>query len=354
MIRFLDDDFSPRFKNGVETAALIIAGASVAASAVGTAINAKSVKSTNETQKDLMREQLNWQEGQIDKANEFNTPVNQRDRLEQAGLNPYMMLNGGNAGISETATGTSIPQLQAPQLGNIGSDIAGFGHALQDYRYNEAKIDQVNTDNRLKAIDLRYHNTEKLLQLREQRQKIAGMKLDTDEKRKQLSLLDEQIYEYQMQNGFLGDFLKSRNDRQRNEANVAYQTAEGIRYDNMAKEVASRYAESIEQAKLNQINAAAADAYSSAYEHGQRSKTEIEKRVNMAVERVGLHLSNEEKRTANKYLDEQIRLGMKSMSKHIRQQGSDYWNPFRYVGQVLGGSAAAAISPLTKAKVGVP
>lgn len=45
--------------------------------------------------------------------NIWNSALNQRKRLEEAGLNPYMMLDGGNAG---TASSSSSPQASAPSV----------------------------------------------------------------------------------------------------------------------------------------------------------------------------------------------------------------------------------------------
>ena len=39
-----------------------------------------------------------WQE-----QKEYNSAVAQRKRLEEAGLNPYLMMDGGNAGVMQSA-----------------------------------------------------------------------------------------------------------------------------------------------------------------------------------------------------------------------------------------------------------
>lgn len=50
------------------------------------------------------------------KQNEYNDPSAQRARLEAAGLNPYMMMNGGSAGVAGSVSGTqgSVPSGSAP------------------------------------------------------------------------------------------------------------------------------------------------------------------------------------------------------------------------------------------------
>ena len=52
------------------------------------------------------------------KTNEYNSATNQRARLEEAGLNPYMMMNGGNAGEAGSVTAPGTPQGAMP--GAIG------------------------------------------------------------------------------------------------------------------------------------------------------------------------------------------------------------------------------------------
>lgn len=48
------------------------------------------------------------------KTNEYNSATNQRARLEEAGLNPYMMMNGGNAGEAGSVSAPSTPQGAMP------------------------------------------------------------------------------------------------------------------------------------------------------------------------------------------------------------------------------------------------
>lgn len=48
------------------------------------------------------------------KTNEYNSATNQRARLEEAGLNPYMMMNGGDAGEAGSVTAPSTPQGAMP------------------------------------------------------------------------------------------------------------------------------------------------------------------------------------------------------------------------------------------------
>lgn len=59
------------------------------------------------------QERIAAQEYQTDmwnKENAYNTASAQRQRLEAAGLNPYMMLNGGSAGVASSASASPMAQ----------------------------------------------------------------------------------------------------------------------------------------------------------------------------------------------------------------------------------------------------
>lgn len=78
------------------------------------------------------------------KTNEYNDPSAQRARLEAAGLNPYMMMNGGSAGVAGSVSGTqgSAPSAGSPSAQGVQPPTAtpysadysgvmqGLGHAI--------------------------------------------------------------------------------------------------------------------------------------------------------------------------------------------------------------------------------
>lgn len=61
--------------------------------------------------------QYGYTKSLIDYENEYNLPVNQRARLEEAGYNPNLALNGVNV---QSATG-SAPQVKPTQLDLLGA-----------------------------------------------------------------------------------------------------------------------------------------------------------------------------------------------------------------------------------------
>ena len=67
--------------------------------------------------KELQQIQNDFQSDMWNKTNEYNSPAAQRERLQQAGLNPYMMLSGGSAGTATAMNGSSV---SAPAAGSVG------------------------------------------------------------------------------------------------------------------------------------------------------------------------------------------------------------------------------------------
>lgn len=49
----------------------------------------------------------NYQTAMWNKSNDYNSALSQRQRLEAAGLNPYLMMNGGSAGTAQSVQGSA-------------------------------------------------------------------------------------------------------------------------------------------------------------------------------------------------------------------------------------------------------
>ena len=108
-----------------------------AVSAIG---NAVSTNKTNKTNMAInqMNNDFNAAEAEkarqfqldmFNKTNEYNSASAQRSRLEEAGLNPYLMMNGGSSGIAQSS-GSSAPASASPPLSMQKQDFSGLGNAL--------------------------------------------------------------------------------------------------------------------------------------------------------------------------------------------------------------------------------
>lgn len=67
------------------------------------------------------------------KTNEYNSAVNQRARLEEAGLNPYLMMDGGDAGSAQSVSGVNPPSGVNPSVPmSPGQEIMAGVSSVQD------------------------------------------------------------------------------------------------------------------------------------------------------------------------------------------------------------------------------
>lgn len=73
------------------------------------------------------------------RENAYNTASAQRQRLEEAGLNPYVMMNGGSAGVASGGSGSTAAALaasaapqQAARLQAPNLDMSGVQYALHN------------------------------------------------------------------------------------------------------------------------------------------------------------------------------------------------------------------------------
>lgn len=132
-------------------AAAISAGASI----IGGALGASGQSSANKTNIQLQREQNAWNEKQAEKANQwnleqwerenlYNSPVQQMQRLEQAGLNPNLMYGQGSTG-SAGSLRSEMPSSVAPARVNsslqfLGNSLAPAISMYQDLQNKQAQL----------------------------------------------------------------------------------------------------------------------------------------------------------------------------------------------------------------------
>lgn len=115
---------------------------------------------------DLVENQQQFQTDMWNKNNEYNSASAQRERLEAAGLNPYLMMNGGSAGTAQTMSGSAgaAPSGGAPSAQGVTSPTAtpysadysgitaGLGRAIDvlssmpDRKVKEAQADNLRIE----------------------------------------------------------------------------------------------------------------------------------------------------------------------------------------------------------------
>mgnify|MGYP007010346625 FL=1 len=94
-------------------------------------MNYKINQMNNQFNERMAIQQRNWQENMWNKENAYNTASAQRQRLEEAGLNPYLMMNGGSAGVAQSAgSGASASSSGSAVMQPFQADYSGIGSSI--------------------------------------------------------------------------------------------------------------------------------------------------------------------------------------------------------------------------------
>lgn len=129
----------------------------------------KSQKDTNQTNMQIAQMNNEWSERMMEKQhaydvemwnknNAYNTPQSQRERYEAAGLNPAMMMQGGNSGIAQGGSSVGMPSPTTPNIQPLRYE--GFANAISNtiqqsmmIAKNNAEIDAIGqTQDRENAL----------------------------------------------------------------------------------------------------------------------------------------------------------------------------------------------------------
>lgn len=110
------------------------------------AFSDKQLDKQNAFNESMMDKSNQFQLDMWNRNNEYNSPTAQRERLQEAGLNPYMMMNGGSAGTAQFSGGTSAssgssstpsalgvspPTASPVSVSPVMGDVTGMSNALQ-------------------------------------------------------------------------------------------------------------------------------------------------------------------------------------------------------------------------------
>lgn len=94
-------------------------------------MNYKINQLNNQFNERMAMQQRDFQESMWNKENEYNTASAQRQRLEEAGLNPYLMMNGGSAGTAQSAgPGASASSAGAAAMQPFQADYSDIPQAI--------------------------------------------------------------------------------------------------------------------------------------------------------------------------------------------------------------------------------
>uniref|UniRef100_A0AAU8ATJ6 DNA pilot protein n=1 Tax=Dulem virus 257 TaxID=3145734 RepID=A0AAU8ATJ6_9VIRU len=108
-------------------------------------MNYKINQMNNQFNERMAMQQRDFQENMWNKENEYNTASAQRQRLEEAGLNPYLMMNGGSAGTAQSVgTGASASSAGSAVMQPFQADYSGVQQAIGSVFQSQVQQAQVS------------------------------------------------------------------------------------------------------------------------------------------------------------------------------------------------------------------
>lgn len=258
------------------------------ASAIGNAV------STNKTNKanmaiNQMNNEFNAAEAekarqfQLDmwnKTNEYNSAFAQRGRLEEAGLNPYLMMNGGNAGTAQSS-GSSSPASASPPLSMQRQDFSGLSNTLSSALQiaNQTKVSNASVQSLQSQKSLYDAQANSILS------NVDWWKLGPEYKK------------WSQMTGLARAGLQFQTDRQnlRNmtwSGNLIQAQRIGLLLDNKSKGIVNKYLDEGQRLQLDLMASQYYDSMASGHLKYQQAKSEITKRILMSAEANGYKINN--------------------------------------------------------------
>ena len=260
-----------------------------AVSAIG---NAASTNSTNRANMRInqMNNEFNAAEAEKSRQfqldmwnleNQYNSASAQRARLESAGLNPYLMMNGGNAGVAGSV-GSSSPASAAPPLSMQRQDFSGLSNTLSSALQIANQTKEANAN--VQALQ-----SQKSLQDAQANSILSNI---------DWWKLGPEYREWSQMTGLIRAGLQFQTDRQnlRNlnwSGNLIQAQRIGVLLDNKSKSVVNKYLDESQRLQLDIMASQYYDSMASGHLKYQQALSEITKRLVMAAEANGLRISND-------------------------------------------------------------
>ena len=189
-------------------------------------INEESMRMAQQMQQN----QNEFTEKMWNKTNEYNSPFNQAKLLRQAGLNPAMVYNNGDAGAtSVTGASGSVPSslpMQAYQANFSGVTDALSGYFQRQYEKETAGVQRANR--RMMEYQSDYYPAMLNVQIADSISRLQGSNLDNRQKK---ILIDQLLSDLKVSQAT----EKYRISQSKEAANIAFETASGLNIDNFYK-----------------------------------------------------------------------------------------------------------------------
>lgn len=258
------------------------------ASAVG---NAVSTNKTNKTNMAINQMNNEFNAAEAEKArqfqldmwnreNDYNTASSQRQRLSQAGLNPYLMMNGGNAGVASSA-GSTAPATAAPPLSMQRQDFSGLSNSLST---------ALQIANQTKETNARVQNLQGQKSLFDAQANQTLTNIDWYK-------LGPEYKKWSRETGLMRAGLQFQTDRQqlRNmewSNNLVKALHVGQLLDNHSKTILNKYLDEGQRLQLNLLASSYYDQMAAGHLKYQQAVTELSKRLMYDAQASGYRISN--------------------------------------------------------------
>lgn len=269
------------------------------ASSIGDAV---STNKTNKTNMAINRMNNEFNAAEAEKArqfqlemwnrtNEYNSASSQRSRLEEAGLNPYLMMNGGSAGTAQSS-GSSVPASASAPLSMRRQDFSGLGNALSSALQIANQTKETNAG----------------VQALQSQKSLYDAQANSILSNVDWWKLGPEYRKWSQMTGLARAGLQFQTDRQnlRNmtwSGNLIQAQRIGTLLDNESKSVVNRYLDEGQRLQLDLMASQYYDSMASGHLRYQQARSEIARRIVMSAEAKGLRISNNiAERTAEGYI----------------------------------------------------
>lgn len=349
-------------------AAAIGAAGSIIGGLIGGSKNAAAQRGANETDLQIAREtnaqnyrifqeQQQFNENQFNRWLDYSTPAAQRQRYEDAGINPYMAVGQLQSGTPQSALTSAN---SAPMQGAQVQPVTGLGDALQNSieraagvfsslitstadaglkgsqktgtdidnrtrgRQNEANVRKTNAEVGKTGAETRRTEQETSFWDSTLAQRKELMNISVDTARKQKELLDQQVFQAQLQNAMsnidLGIASKYKEVMfKQNLANMLAQefatyqnVAQGWKHVNIEKQNANINAYNAKTNRMNaNTNAAVGDA---------QIQNLVSSAIKTAEETSGIKIDNKTKAQLNQTI-------LEGLGLDNERKSNENWTP---------------------------
>lgn len=165
----------------------------------------QAVRETNKANLDLAKYQNDWNVAQWNRQNAYNTPAMQRQRYEEAGINPYFALGNIQSGNAESLMSANMANQQP-----VVSDLQGQSGQILGNSISDAAQSGVNAyfGSKIQQEQAKALQIENTFNLQTLRDRVSSLHYDSESKR--------------MANYVYNNSMESLINIQKNEARMSY------------------------------------------------------------------------------------------------------------------------------------